>query len=262
MLKEHGAWAVFFVPLVIGAGLGGGFDWFALFFTLSSLGIFLSYLPAQTVLREAFGRAQDQDKLIAAYQWTAIYFTAGILLGLPVLVIRERWLLLPIGVASMGCFLLSFFLARRQPKTITSDLVSVLGVTLTGPSMYYVVTGQLDRTAFVLWLLNILFFASCIFHVQMRIRALGVKKTQWSFGDRLRCNGFNLIFHAVMIAVLLLLVFEHWIPSIVLFAFAPITVYAVCGTAKLTNDRDFRKLGLTLLGHSIVFMVLLLVLLR
>jgi hypothetical protein len=64
--KEHGAWAVFFVPLLIGARVGGGFDWFALFFTLSSLGIFLSYLPAQSVLREVFNRTQDQDKLIAA----------------------------------------------------------------------------------------------------------------------------------------------------------------------------------------------------
>jgi hypothetical protein len=66
---------------------------------------------------------------------------AGVIFGLPVLVLRGCWLLLPIGVASMGCFLLSFFLTKRKPKTITSDLVSVLGVTLTGPGMYYVVSG-------------------------------------------------------------------------------------------------------------------------
>jgi len=260
--KEHGAWAVFFVPLLIGAQLGGGFDWFALFFTLSSLGIFLSYLPAQTVLREAFDRTQDQEKLIAARQWTAIYFMAGIILSLPVLVIRERWLLLPIGVASMGCFLLSFFLTKSQPKTIPSDLVSVVGVTLTGPSAYYVVSGQLDRTAFVVWLLNILFFAGCVFHVHMRIRALAAKKSQWSFRDRLTCARTNLISHAVMIAILLLLVFEGLTPSLILLAFAPITIHAVWGTAKLTNDPNFRKLGLTLLGQSVVFMMLLLVLLR
>lgn len=260
--KEHGAWAVFFVPLLIGARLGGGFDWFALFFTLSSLGIFLSYLPAQTVLREAFDRTQDQEKLLAARQWTAIYFTAGIILSLPVLVIRERWLLLPIGVASMGCFLLSFFLTKRKPKTITSDLVSVLGVTLTGLGMYYVVSGQLDRTAFVVWLLDILFFGSCVFNVHMRIRALAAKKVQWSFRDRFTCGRLNLIFHVVMIAILLLLVFEQLTPFPVLLAFAPITIHAVWGTVKLANDPDFRKLGLTLLGHSAVFMMLVFVLLR
>lgn len=218
--KEHGAWAVFFVPLLIGAQLGGGFDWFALLFALSSLGIFLSYLPAQTVLREAFGRIQDQDKLVAARQWMAIYFTAGTILGLPLLVIRERWLLLPTGLASVGCFLLSFFLTQRLPKTITSDLVSVLGVTLTGPGIYYVVSGQFDKTAFVIWILNVLFFGSCVVHVHMRIRALAVKKTRWSVQDRLRYGGLHLIFHVVMIAVLLLLVFERLMPSSVLFAFA------------------------------------------
>jgi hypothetical protein len=88
--REHGAWAVFFVPLVIGAWRGRGFDWLALLFTLSSLCIFLSYLPAQAVLREAFSRTRDHEKLIAARQWTAIYFSAGIILGLPVLVVRER----------------------------------------------------------------------------------------------------------------------------------------------------------------------------
>jgi hypothetical protein len=260
--KEHGAWAVFFVPLLIGAQLGGGFDWFALLSTLSSLGIFLSYLPAQTVLREAFDRTQDREKLIAARQWTAIYFTAGVILSLPVLVIRERWLLLPIGFASMCCFLVSFFLTKRQPKAISSDLVSVLGVTLTGPSTYYVVSGQLDRTAFVVWLLNILFFGSCVFYVHMRIRALAAKKVQWNFRDRFTCGRLNLMFHVVMIAVLMLLVFERLTPSPVLLAFAPITIHAVWGTVKLADDPDFRKLGLTLLGHSAVFMMFLLVLLR
>lgn len=162
----------------------------------------------------------------------------------------------------MGCFLLSFFLMKRQPKTIPSDLVSVLGITLTGPSTYYVVSGLLDRTAFVVWVLNILFFGSCVFYVHMRIRALAAKKVQWSFRDRFTYGRLNLIFHVVMITILLLLVFDQLMRSLVLFAFAPITIHAVWGTLKLANDSDFRKLGLTLLGHSVAFMVLLLALLR
>jgi hypothetical protein len=260
--KEHGAWAVFFVPLFIGAQLGGGFDWFALSFALSSLGVFLSYLSAQTFLHEALRRTQDHEKLIAARQWTAIYLTAGVIFSLPVLVVHERWLLLPIGVASIGCFFLNFFLARRQPKTIPSDLAGVLGVTLTGPSTYYVVSGQLDTTAFVVWLLNILFFGSCVFYVHMRIRALAARKTDWGFQDRFRYGGLNLVYHVVMIAILLLLVLQRLTPSLALLAFAPITMNAVWGTVKLASQTDFRKLGLALLSHSVVFMALLLVLLR
>jgi hypothetical protein len=128
--------------------------------------------------------------------------------------------------------------------------------------MCYVVSGQLGRTAFVIWLLNILFFSGCVFHVHMRIRVLAVKKARWSLADRFRCGSWNLIFHVLMIVILLLVVFERWTSSLVLLAFVPITTHAVWGTVKLTSDPDFRKLGLTLLGHSVVFMMLMLVVLR
>jgi hypothetical protein len=89
-----------------------------------------------------------------------------------------------------------------------------------------------------------------------------VKKSQWSFPDRFTCGSLNLTFHAVMIAILLLLIVQRLTPPLILLAFAPITIHAILGTVKLASEADFRKLGLTLLGHSVVFMMLLLVLLR
>jgi len=260
--KEHGAWAILFVPLLIGAQLGGGFGWFTLTFALSSLGIFLSYLPAQTFLHEAFSKTRHHERLIAARRWTAIYLTAGVIFGLPVLAIRARWLLISIGFVSIGCFLVNFVLSKSRSKTITRDLVSVLGLTLTGPSAYYVVSGQLDTTAFIVWLLNFLFFGSCVFYIHMRIEALAAKKSRWSFPDRFACGSLNLTFHAVMIAILLLLIVQRLTPPLMVLAFAPITIHAILGTVKLASEADFRKLGLTLLGHSVVFMILLLILLR
>jgi hypothetical protein len=72
----------------------------------------------------------------------------------------------------------------------------------------------------------------------------------------------NLTFHAVMIVILLLLIVERLTPSLILLAFVPITIHTIWGTVRLAGLADFRKLGLTLLGHSVVFMMLSLVLVR
>jgi hypothetical protein len=260
--REHGAWAVLLVPLIIGTHLGGGFGWSVFFFGLSSLGVFLSYLPAQALLRSVLRGTRDREKLIVAGKWTAIYLTAGIVFILPILVFGGRWLLFPIGIVGIGCFLLNFLLTRRQPKTILSDLAAVLGVTLTGPSAYYIGRGQLDVTALVLWLLNILFFASCVFYVHMRIQALAVRRIEWNLRDRITCCGLNLVYHVMMIVILLFLVLERLMPSLALLAFVPITINAAWGTLKFASETDFRILGFTLLGHSVAFMALLILSLR
>jgi hypothetical protein len=172
-----------------------------------------------------------------------------------------RWLLLPIGVVSIGSFLLSFFLTAKQPKTILSHLAGVLGITLTGPSSYYIVRGQLDATALVLWVLNILFFGSCVFYVHMRIQALAARRIKWSPRDRITCGGLNLVCHLVMIVILLFLVLEHPMPALALLPFVPMTINAVWGTVKLASEANLRILGFTLLGHSVAFMALLFILL-
>lgn len=260
--KEHGAWAVLLVPLLIGAQLGGGIDWFVLFFSLSSLGVFLSYVPAQTLLRSALGRRVDGERLITSRQWTLVYLAAAVVFILPVLLVRGRWLLLPIGALGMGCFFLNFILTRVQAKTILGDLAAVLGLTLTGPSAYYVVSDRLDTTALIVWLLDVLFFGSCVFYVHMRIQARAAKKTDWVFRDRVAYGGLNLIYHLAMIVGLVALVFERLTPSLVLLAFVPITINALWGTMRLVSETNFKRLGFTLLTHSIAFMVLLLILLR
>ncbi len=254
--KEHGAWAVFLVPLLIGVGHGGGFRWPAVLFLISSLGIFLSYVPAQTLLRTAARTSQDEEKARAARHWIFVYLLISVASILPVLVALRRWLLLPIGFIGLGSFLMNFVLTRIQPKTIASDLTAVVGLTLSAPAAYYVTSGNLDGAAMVLWVLNILFFGSCVVYVHTRLRALAARKSEWSWRDRMTYGGVNLLYHAIMLGILALLALNQLTPALQLLAYTPITVNAVWGTLTLVSAVDFRKLGFTLLTHSIVFLVL------
>lgn len=161
--NEHGAWAILLVPLLVGAQVGGGFGWLGLFFTISSLAVFLSYIPARTLLRHLLGHAASADKVKAARRWLGIYLFVAAAFGLPLLLSAGRWLLLPIGVLGLCCFLLSFVVSQNRQKTIGSDLVAVVGLTLTAAGAYYVTSGNFDGTALVLWLLNSLFFGSSAF---------------------------------------------------------------------------------------------------
>jgi len=258
--KEHGAWAILLVPLFIGAAHGGGWNWQVLLFLISSLGIFLGYLPAQTLLRAASSSQREGEDVRMARRWLLVYLSIAAVSILPVIVLSERWLLLPIGLVGMAIFVLNFFLTRGQGKTIPADLAAVVGLTLTAPAAYYVASGTFAATALVLWLLNILFFGSTVFYVHMRIRALAAKKVEWGWKDRFAYGGVNLAYHVVMVGILMLLAFNRLTPTFQLLAFAPMTLNAVWGTLRLASSVNLKKLGFTLLTHSLAFLVLTLIL--
>jgi hypothetical protein len=253
--REHGAWAVLLVPLVIGTRAGGGWDWLGLCFTLSVLGAFLSYLPAQTLLRRKFSFSSTEENLRAARHSLFVALSLAILFLLPVLIVGGRWLLLPLAAVSVVCFFFNFILTKRQSKTIPSDLAAVLGLTATAPGAFYVASGRLGTEAFLLWLLNVFFFGSCVFYVHMRIRALASKKNRWGLRDRLAYGGTNLIYHLVMVGILILLALERVMPSLQLLAFAPMTITALWGTTTLVSETNLRKVGFMLLTHSVLFMI-------
>lgn len=155
--KEHGAWAVLFVPMIAGAAYANSFTWNVVWLAFSALGFFMSYVPVHTLLREFTGMQQGKEKIVAAEFWGAAYLGFGILFILPLLY-QQLWLLLVIGIFGAGAFFENFLLTRKIQKSIASDFAAVAGLTLSAPSAYYVATGMLDTKAFVLWLLNMLFF--------------------------------------------------------------------------------------------------------
>jgi nitrous oxidase accessory protein len=253
--KEHGAWAVLFVPMIVGAGVADRFSLNAIYLGLSALAMFLSYVPVQTILRQLFIAPQGPNKFRPAIFWATVDLTLGALFIFP-LALQKLWLLAGFALLGGLFFLANFILTRRYAKTIFSDLMATLGLTLSAPSAYYAVTGRLDQNALLLWLLNFLFFGCGMVYVHMKIRASATKKPELSFDEILGLGKFNLVYHAVVLAIVGFLAIEKLAPLFAVLAFVPMTMHAVYGTFKLSGVVRFKNLGLLLLAQSIVFALL------
>jgi nitrous oxidase accessory protein len=148
-------------------------------------------------------------------------------------------------------------LTRHYSKTVLSDLISVLGLTLSAPAAYYAVAGKLDQPAAMLWLMNFLFFGSGIVYVHTKLRAAALKKPDFSFGEKLSLGKLNLIYHVIVLTIVGILAAKNFTPLFALVAFVPMTIHAIYGTLKLSSAVRFKNLGLILLLHSLLFALLL-----
>ena len=254
--KEHGAWAVLCTPMLVGAIAAGRCTVEFALLTISALGVFMSYVPVRTILRHMFIQPQPALKLHQASVWSTVYLGVGVLFIIPLLA-QGFLLLLALGVPGVTSFVGNFLLTRRFPKTIPSELLAVAGLTLGAPGAYYVISGSMGMTAFFLWLLNFLFFGCSVFYVHMKIRGSSAKKPGFPMEERLSIGKLNLLYHLAVLFLVAVLSVAHYTPQFAVLAFVPMALHAVYGTCTLSSRVRFKNIGLLLLGHCLMFAVLL-----
>lgn len=257
--REHGSWAVLFVPMIIGISVAGTVTINNLFLALSALGVFMSYVPVHTILREVSGLPQGKEKLSASIFWGPIYLSVGLISIIP-LFVQGYAHLLTFAVFGAASFFGNYFLTLRGQKSILSDLTAVAGLTLSAPSAYYIASGSLDANAAILWLLTTLFFGCSVFYVHLKIRVLALKKTHIPLVERLTLGRLNIVYHVIVISIVAVLSLYDYTPRTAALAFLPMALHAIYGTLKLRSTVKFKNLGFLLLGHSFVFCLLLVLL--
>jgi hypothetical protein len=254
--KEHGAWAVLFVPMIVGAVVADRFSANLILLVLSALGFFLAYQPIQILLRNLQNQKLPAEKLRAAKMWSPAFLAWGFIPS-AFLLVQGLWLLLPIGVFAFAAFFLNYALTRNRPKSIGSDFAAVAGLTMTGPAASYVITGSLELEALIVWLLNVLFFGSSVFYVHMKIRASGLKKEVMTGRDKFLLGRYTILYHIVLLATVSGFTFVSETPALAVAAFIPVSLHALIGTVRLSSRVRFKVLGFLLLGQSVFFALLL-----
>ncbi len=256
--REHGSWAVLIVPMIVSLSFTGTVQWNNVFLALSTLSVFMSYVPAHIIFRGRSAADQSNEKLRASYLWGSIYLCVGVIFIVPLLL--QRYIhLISFTVLGSALFLANYALTVKGKKNIISDLAAVAGLTLTAPSMYYISTGSIDKNAFILWLLNFLFFGSSVFYVHMKIKATGLKKEHFSFRERLILGKLNMLYHIAAVGIIVTMALVHFTPLTVVLAFTPMLIHIFYGTLTLSSNVRFKRLGFLLLAHSVVFCILLVV---
>lgn len=248
--REHGAWAMFLVPLFVGLGVTGQLDGKAIPFSLATLFIYLARHPLTLLVK---GR-----KRRGAWTWLGIYLLLALAFGLPLLVFYRLWLLLPLaGLAGLLLALYLYQAARRAEMSTRGEFLGIAGLTLSAPGAYYVTSGALDGTALFLWLANVLYFGGTVFYIKLKVREQPRRPAPADPWGRLVQGKATVLYHLFVVGFLLTLARFGWVPSLVPLAFAPCLAKALRGVLAWGGRPHMMKLGLTEVAHSVTFGLLL-----
>lgn len=255
--REHGAWGILLVPLLVGGSVGilrgGKIEPIALLLG-AALSLFWLRVPVESLLGTGVMRAkqgQERRHVISAMAVAAalsFFFLAVLLPGW-----SGRTLLL-LGGATGGAFVAQAILKKLGRATrVTSQIIGAVGLTVTAPAAYYVATGRLDGLAFGLWIATFLFSANQVYFVQLRIH--GSKLT--TFKERVERGAGYLLGEGLLVAALSLAVRRGLLAALSLLAFAPAIVRGTAWFLQNPQPLNVTKLGWSEMRQSLIFGILL-----
>lgn len=263
--KEHGAWAMLGVPLVVGAmvtlvarpqaGARGELIP-ALLLGLSVGSLYLARYPVYLWVR--FPRRQREHGA-----WVVVTAGVGVAAGAVLVLGWGRWLLVLAGVLGLVLSLVHLWLVgERQERSVAGELLGVVGLTLTAPLAVYAASGLWGPETLVLWLVCFLFFGSSVFYVKMRVAAASLAKSRARTGQsnpslpwrqKGRLGGLLLGYHLGALVGVGMLSLRGALPPLALVAFLPLALHQSVEVARLSPALNLRRVGFTLFGHSLLF---------
>ena len=254
--REHGAWGMLLVPLVTGAWIGfaGGRGFYPLIlFLTASLALFCLRTPAEIWLETSPLRAQTPAERHAVL-YSIFAYAALAVAALAFLLGHERaYGLLILGAVVGALFIAQALLKKLGRQTrMPAQLIGSLGLTSTAAGAYYVVAGQFDSKALVLWGANWLFAANQIHFVQLRIHSARAAGRAEKFA-----RGKS--FLAAQLLTVLLLV-AAWraggLPGAAALAFGPTLVRGGLWFLRRPAPLEIYRLGYGELANALAFGVL------
>jgi len=253
--KEHGAWAMLYVPLVAGALVAGEFNLRVVWLCLSTTFLFIAR-ESLLVWWRARHRGQSQPQ---AFKTLLIYTALAGLFGAPLVLVYKLYWLMLMAAATAGLLIFNAVQAtRREDRTITGEVLAILGMTLTAPATSYAARGAWMVEALWLWALCALYFTSSVFYVKLRVHWMNRRKPEQRQQAWRRCA----IYHTGLLAVLVITALTGNLSLLVLAAFAPVLGRSFWHLAKPVERLNLKRIGVTEIVYSLVFLVFITLSLR
>lgn len=253
--REHGAWAMLLIPLVVALAVAGEWGLQGPLFLGTCLALYVARAPITMLvksLRETGGPPSSRPAL-----WLAAYLALALAFGLPLLLTYGKWLLLP-WAAVFVLFTTLHLLLRKQKmdRTPAGELFAIAGLALTAPGAYYVAKG-LEPTAIYLWVLTTLYSGASVFYVRLKMRHRALRRPAAGIGERLSLGRANIIYGTILVFVVVFLAVSGQIPPLVPLAFAPLLAKVAFGILRGGPLVNIKQIGWTEVAHSVAFTVLL-----
>jgi len=254
--REHGAWGLLLVPMITGGGIAlresnNAFP--LLLLVTAALMLFWLRTPLESLMGTSAIKAQtDEERRDVMFAAGYLATIAGVALAMLLWAGHNPYLWW-IGIAAGVTFAAQALKNLGRSTRMLSEIVGTIGLTASAPAAYYVVTGKLGPTAWMLWLANILFAGDQIHYVQLRIHTAKVQ----GFRAKLARGWAFALGQAIMTAIITLACMTRLMPPIASLAFSPLLFrgwfYFVQGPKPLV----VRRLGWSELEHATAFCVLL-----
>src|SRR5262249_20096741 len=134
--REHGAWAMLYVPFAVGALVGSSSSFSPFGLLLLLLSVTFAFIARQSFLEWWRARRRGTSGA-ASRRMMFIYFGLGGVFGVAVVLFYHRVWLVP--VAMFTAMLLAFNAwqaMRHEDRTVMGETIAILGLTLTAPTAY------------------------------------------------------------------------------------------------------------------------------
>jgi len=254
--REHGAWGLLLVPMVTGAGVAfrqASHIMPLILLSAAALSLFWLRTPFESLIGTSAMRAESNDERRSVR--SVVLGLGGVAaLALCALLWAGRnadlW---PLGAAVAFTFIGQALLKKlgRRARMI-SEMVGTIGLTAAGPAAYYVITGEFNTTAWIIWLANILFAGDQIHYVQLRLHTAKIE----GFGNKLARGWGFAVGQALMTAIITIACLDRLMPPIASLAFAPLLFRGWFYFIQEPAPLIVRRLGWNELKHATAFCVI------
>lgn len=247
---EHGAWAMFATPLLIGLGAAHSINGAAALFAMTAFCFFLLRYPLMIAIKS---RSSDMHR--NALRWSVIYATLAGISGAWLLLASRLWALIPIGVfglATLGVYLA--FAARRAEMSTAGEWIGIAGLAAGAPGVYLASTGRLDTTALAIFVLNLLYFGGTVSYIKFKVREQPrATASGGGVSEKLWAGRMTLAYHVLVLLVVACLGAIGIVPALAAVAFWLPMCKVVVGIFRRPTRLSLPHLGIIELGITLAF---------
>ena len=168
--KEHGAWAMWIAPFIVGIGVTD----FQSVHLLLFISLFFVYIALSPFL-QGFRRPMERRK---SWQLSLTYLVYALIPGFPIVIYYPKLLYIPLFITPL-LFVAIYFVMNKNERALTNDLIGIAALNTTFFASYYISALQYDVESVLLWSLQIALFFGSALYVKTIIREKNNKTFKW-----------------------------------------------------------------------------------
>jgi hypothetical protein len=258
--NEHGAWALWIGPFLVGWGVAWQTTPAVLAVFLAVGFVFMARHPMMIMVRALSGRRKREDARPAA-QWTALYLVLAGLAGGLLVWLRYGPLLL-LALPAVPLLIWQMVLVKRKAeRQVGIELVGSGVLALAAPAAYTAATGQWTRLALMLWLLTWLYSAVSIVYVYLRLQQRKLVEAPET-AERLELGRMALRFAAVALVLVTATTLAKLLPRFAPLPFVLLQLQVILGTINPAIGYKPNRLGFAQVGAMAVFVAVTILVFR